>query len=210
EVDKAHLIGLSMGAYNILRFALDHPARVLSLTAASGGSGSYPPTREQFLRESRMVAEMYLASETLAGSGMFDGPTRIQLKAKRPDIWQEGADYFTGFSPIGAGNTLRQVQCERPSLYDFEDALSALAVPTLLMIGDEDELVIDTNVFLKRIMPHAGLLMLPKSGHLVNVEDPVVFNRAVDEFHAAIAAGQWPTRPAGSTSANVYTPEESA
>ena len=88
-----------MGAYNILRFALDHPDRVLSLTAASGGSGSYPPTREQFLKESRMVAEMYLASETLAGSGMFDGPTRIQLKAKRPDIWQEGADYFAGFSP---------------------------------------------------------------------------------------------------------------
>ncbi len=210
EIEKAHLIGLSMGAYNILRFALDHPDRVLSLTAASGGSGSYPPTREQFLKESRMVAEMYLASETLAGSGMFDGPTRIQLKAKRPDIWQEGADYFAGFSPRGAGYTLRQVQCERPSLYDFETELAALKVPTLLMIGDEDELVIDTNVFLKRTMPHAGLLVLPKSGHLVNVEDPAVFNRAVDDFHAAITAGQWPERPAGSRSANVYTPEESA
>lgn len=210
EIDKAHLVGLSMGAYNILRFALDHPDRVLSLTAASGGSGSYPPTREQFVKESRMVAEMYLASETLAGSGMFDGPTRIQLKAKRPDIWQEGADYFAGFSPKGAGYTLRQVQCERPSLYDFEAGLTALKVPTLLMIGDEDELVIDTNVFLKRTMPLSGLLVLPKSGHLVNVEDPVVFNRAVDDFLAAIEAGQWPTRPAGSTSANVYTPEESA
>ena len=78
------------------------------------------------------------------------------------------------------------------------------------MIGDEDELVIDTNVFLKRTMPLSGLLVLPKSGHLVNVEEPVVFNRAVDDFLAAFEAGQWPTRPAGSTSANVYTPEESA
>ena len=102
------------------------------------------------------------------------------------------------------------MQGERPSLYDFEAELGALKVPTLLVIGDEDELVIDTNVFLKRAMPLAGLLVLPKSGHLVNLEDSGVFNRAVDEFYAAVAGDQWPTRPAGSTSANVYTPEDNA
>ena len=210
NIDKAHLVGLSMGAYNVLLFALDHPDRLLSLTAASGGSGSYPATRERFLEETRMVADQFLASENLATTGMFDGPTRIQLKAKRPDIWAEGAAYFAGFSPKGAGYTLRQVQGERPSLYDFEAELGALKVPTLLVIGDEDELVIDTNVFLKRAMPLAGLLVLPKSGHLVNLEDSGVFNRSVDEFYAAVAGDQWPTRPAGSTSANVYTPEDNA
>ncbi|MHC4431331.1 MAG: alpha/beta fold hydrolase [Planctomycetota bacterium] len=210
EIDKAHLVGLSMGAYNILRFALDHPERVLTVSAASGGSGSYPPTRDHFLAETSAVADQFLASEKLADTGLFDGPTRIQLKAKRPEIWKEGADYFAGFSPKGAGYTLRRVQVERPSLYDFEAELGALAVPVLLMIGDEDELVIETNVFLKRAMPMAGLLVLPKSGHLINLEDPDIFNRAIDEFHAAVADGNWPSRPSGSTAANAYNPEETS
>jgi len=210
EIDKAHLVGLSMGAYNILRFALDHPDRVATVAAASGGSGSYPPTRDHFLEETRAVADQFLASETLADAGLFDGPTRIQLKNKRPVIWQEGAGYFAGFSPKGAGYTLRRVQTERPSLYDFETELAASTVPALLMIGDEDELVIETNVFLKRTMPLSGLLVLPKSGHLINLEDPGVFNRAIDEFHAAVAAGAWPSRPPGSTAGNAYNPEESS
>lgn len=208
EIDKAHLVGLSMGAYNILRFALDHPDRVLSIAAASGGSGSYPATRDRFLEETRAVAGRFLASETLADAGLFDGPTRIQLKAKRPEVWREGAGYFAGFSPRGAGYTLRRVQTERASLYDFEAELGASTVPALLMIGDEDELVIETNVFLKRAMPLAGLLVLPKSGHLINLEDPGTFNRAIDEFHAAVAAGNWPARPPGSTAGNAYRSRE--
>ncbi len=102
------------------------------------------------------------------------------------------------------------MQTERASLYDFEAELGALAVPTLLMIGDEDELVIETNVFLKRAMPMAGLLVLPKSGHLINLEDPAIFNRAIDEFHAAVAAGDWPARAPGSTAANAYNPQQDA
>jgi pimeloyl-ACP methyl ester carboxylesterase len=208
EIDKTHLVGLSMGAYNILRFALDHPDRVLSIAAASGGSGSYKPARDHFIEETSVVADQFLASETLADAGLFDGPTRIQLKAKRPDIWQESAGYFAGFSPKGAGYTLRKVQTERPSLYDFEAELAASTVPALLMIGDEDELVIETNVFLKRAMPLAGLLVLPKSGHLINLEDPSVFNRAIDEFHAAVAVNAWPSRPPSSTASNAYKPQE--
>ncbi len=208
DIHKAHLVGLSMGAYNILRFALDHPDRVLSIAAASGGSGSYKPTREAFLTETRKVADQFLASETLADAGLFDGPTRLQLKAKRPDVWREGAGYFAEFSPQGTGYTLRRVQTERPSPYDFEAELAASTVPALLMIGDEDELVIETNIFLKRTMPLAGLLVLPKSGHLINLEDPGVFNRAIDEFHAAVAADAWPSRPPGSTAGNAYNRQE--
>lgn len=205
NIEKAHLVGLSMGAYNILRFALEYPERVLSITVASGGSGSFPPTRSHFIAETKTTATMMLNSPTLAQSTLYDGPTRVQLKRKRPAEWQEFSTNFAKFSAKGAGNTLRRVQAERASLYDFEDPLAASNVPTLLMIGDEDELVIEVNVFLKRTMPLAGLLVVPKSGHLINLEDPDIFNRALDEFLAAVDSQNWPARPAGSANQNAYT-----
>lgn len=207
-IERAHLVGLSMGAYTILRFAMAHPERVLSLTAASGGSGSHLPTRDHFITETLAVAEQMLAADSLADAPLFAGPTRIQLRRKRPDVWAEFAGNFAGFSPQGAGRTLRQVQATRPSLYDFEAELAGVGVPTLLLIGDEDELVIEVNVFLKRTMPTAGLAVLPKSGHLINLEDPAIFNRAIDEFLAAVATARWPVRAPGTTGANAYTPQE--
>lgn len=207
-IDAAHLVGLSMGAYTALRFALLHPKRVLSVVAASGGSGSYKPTREHFLQETRAVADTFLASDSLANAVLYDGPTRIQLKRKNSEAWQEYAGNFAGFSPKGAGYTLRRVQAGRPSLYDFEAELRAATAPTLLMVGDEDELVIETNVFLKRTMPLAGLLMLPKTGHLLNLEEPDAFNAAIADFHAAIAAGNWPARDPASQAASAFLPED--
>src|SRR3546814_11021308 len=55
-IERAHLVGLSMGTYTGLRFALAHPGRVLSLVAASGGSGGHPPTRERFITDTRALS----------------------------------------------------------------------------------------------------------------------------------------------------------
>jgi len=109
---------------------------------------------------------------------------------------------------MGSAFTLRRVQAGRPSLYDFEAELKAMTTPTLLMIGDEDEPCIDTNVFLKRAMPSAGLVTFPKSGHLINLEDPGAFNAAIDDFLAALAAGSWPRRDASTTGASAYLSED--
>ena len=111
---------------------------------------------------------------------------------------------------MGSAYTLRRVQAGRPSLHDFADGLRSLATPTLLMIGDEDEPCIDTNIFLKRTMPGAGLVAFPKAGHLINLEDPPVFNRAIDDFHAAVAAGYWPLRDAATTGSSTYLSEGDA
>ncbi|MBT3809163.1 MAG: hypothetical protein HOF99_06650, partial [Rhodospirillaceae bacterium] len=91
---------------------------------------------------------------------------------------------------------------------DFEAALGAVATPVLLMIGDEDEPCIDTNIFLKRAMPSAGLMVFPKSGHLINLENPAAFNAAVDAFHRDMAADQWPRRDDATTGDSAYLSQE--
>lgn len=210
KIERSHIIGLSMGAYTGLRFALAHSDRVISLVAASGGSGSFPDTRAHFLEETRALADTILARNSLDLPGFAASATRTQLKLKNPDGWAEFANHFVEHSPMGSAYTLRRVQAGRPSLYDFAAELTAMTTPTLLMIGDEDEPCIDTNIFLKRTMPSAGLVTFPKSGHLINLEDPATFNAAIDDFLAAVAAGRWPRRDGSTTGASAYLSEAPA
>ena len=44
---------------------------------------------------------------------------------------------------------------------------------------------LDLAVFLKRTIPRCGLLMVPKTGHTINLEEPAAFNAAVEDFGSA-------------------------
>jgi hypothetical protein len=47
---------------------------------------------------------------------------------------------------------------------------------------------------MKMAIPAAGLCVLPKAGHTLNLEEPDAFNRQVAEFITAVEAGAWPPR----------------
>ena len=72
--------------------------------------------------------------------------------------------------------------------------MKRIAVPTLVMTGDEDEPCLEAALLLKRSIPTAGLVMLPRSGHTINLEEPDLFNRAVADFLAAVEVGRWEPR----------------
>lgn len=194
ELDQAFIVGLSMGAYTGLMLALQHPDRISGLIFASGGTGAHPDTRAKFKADALAMADQVLEIGSTDLPGFMEGPSRVQLQNKDKAAWQKFADHFKQHSPLGTAMTLRHVQAQRPSLYDFEAELAALSVPTLLLAGDEDEHVLDVNLWLKRIMPYAGLNIFPKSGHLLNLEEPAEFNRCVQEFVARVEAGDWHRR----------------
>lgn len=193
---EATVIGLSMGAYTGLRLAIHHPDRVTALVAASGGAGSPREQQKVFHDEAYARSEEYLEAGRMLADPFANGPTRTQLKRKDIRGWTEFRDQLAEHPAIGAAYTLRHVQGERPSLYDFEAEFNACQVPTLLMVGDEDDVCLDVNVWLKRAMPTAGLRVFPKSGHLINLEDPATFNAEIDDFLKQTRAGVWPVREA--------------
>ena len=79
----------------------------------------------------------------------------------------------------------------RPSLWHLADALRALKVPVLLITGDEDTPCIEPNLFLKETLPDAALCVMPRAGHLMNLEDPALFNTIMYEFLTAVDRGDW-------------------
>src|SRR6185437_9560423 len=96
--------------------------------------------------------------------------------------------------------TMRGVQMSRPSIFDLEAAMSRLKVPTLIMTGDEDEACLEPALFMKRKIRSCGLLVVPQTGHAINLEEPALFNAAVLEFLRFVEAGRWAERAGVTTS----------
>lgn len=192
---QAHVVGLSQGGYATLMFGLRHPRRATSLVVAGAGSGAWLPDRAQFIEHSRAQADRFVQEGSPAMAQAIGlGPTRVQLQNKDVRGWEEFVRYLGEHSALGSAMTMRRFQAERPSFFDFKADLSRLTIPTLLVVGDEDDPCLDTNLFLKRAIPTAGLWTIPKTGHAVNLEEPGLFNQGVQEFFSAVERGRWPAR----------------
>jgi pimeloyl-ACP methyl ester carboxylesterase len=192
SIEKAHIVGLSMGGYAALQFAISYPQMARSVVAAGAGSGS----PKAGLAEWRQQCAKRAAAIRAKGMGPFaeetgHGPTRIQLKRKDPRGWEEFMAHLRAHSALGMANTMARYQGLRPSLMDFGDALARLTMPVLLVVGDEDEPCLDINLFLKRTIPTAGLWFFPNTGHAVNLEEPAAFNAVVQDFLGAVEGGRW-------------------
>jgi pimeloyl-ACP methyl ester carboxylesterase len=195
DIARAHVVGLSMGAFSALHFGLQHPAMASALVVAGCGSGAPPELRARFR------ADCEAAAARIERDGMKNvapdlalGPTRVQLQNKDRRGWEEFARHLAEHPTKGSAMTLRHFQAARPSLWDFETQFRAMDVPVLLIVGDEDEPCLEANLFLKRTLPRAGLVAMPKTGHAVNLEEPAAFNAAVEGFLHAAESSAWPRR----------------
>jgi pimeloyl-ACP methyl ester carboxylesterase len=202
-IDRAHVVGLSMGGFTSLHLALRYPDRARSAVVAGVGYGAHPDVRESFRREAEAIASA-LDAEGAASFALryAEGPARVQFQNKDRRGWEEFAGQLAEHPSLGAANTMRGVQRERPSLYDLGGELARVDVPILLLVGDEDEGCLDANLMLKRKMPSAGLAVLPRTGHASNLEEPELFNRFVGDFLATVDAGRWTLRDPRSISSS--------
>jgi pimeloyl-ACP methyl ester carboxylesterase len=200
-VSRAHVVGLSMGGFAALHLLLRYPDRVRSAVVAGAGYGAQPEQREPFRLESGAVAAAFEADGSARVAERYAvGPARVQFQNKNPRGWAEFAAALGEHSPVGSALTMRGVQAVRPSLYALRSELAAITAPVLIMAGDEDEGCLEPALMLKRTIPSAGLAILPKTGHTANLEEPGVFNAAVDRFLAAAERGGWPQRDPRSVS----------
>ena len=194
KVDKAHVVGHSMGAYTALHVGIHAPARCISVVAAGCGWGSTPDVKKReemkalAAETGKMFAEEGIAS---AAAKYADAPMRQAQKNKDPRGYAEFARMLSEHSAEGHAQTMFNLQLKRPTLWEMETALKKLSVPLLIIVGDEDEPCIDGSVFLRRTAPTAGLLMIPRTGHNVPTEEPAAFNAALADLFAAAEAGRW-------------------
>ena len=185
-VGRAHLVGVSMGAASSLQFALRQPERVLSATLVGIGSGSDDP--QQFRETAEATARLIESGGMAALAAQMNGnPNRRRLKEKNPPEFRRFVEQLLAMSPAGHANTMRGVQGGRPPLYAQEERIASLRLP-VLVVGEEDAGCRKPSEFLKRVLPDASLHVIPQTGHCVNLEMPVEFNRLCLAFIDAIGA----------------------
>lgn len=191
-IERAHVVGLSMGGFAAIHLGLDHPGRALSLTVGGAGYGAEKEYEQYFRNVSLEVARQFETRGSASFAEVYAlGASRVQFQNKDPRGWREFADELARHSATGAALTMRGVQARRPSLYDLKERLARMAVPTLIVVGDEDDHCLQPGIFLKRTIPAAGLAVLPKTGHTLNLEEPARFNELVAEFIGLVEAGRW-------------------
>lgn len=190
KIEEAYIGGCSMGGGVALNFGLAHPEMTRALILAATGAGTtgretFEPKLEGMARQIEtegwaVIAERY-AHE----------PNRVQLLRKDLKGWREFVDELSAHSNPGSVHLIREVIIKRPPLSALEAQLKSLKIPALIMIGDEDDMCVDPALIMKKHLPGAGLLVLPQSGHVINLEEPAIFNRALLDFLTAVEAGKW-------------------
>ncbi len=189
-IKQAYIVGCSMGGSAALNFGITHPDMVKALSIIGTGSGT--TEREDFLSIFTDLARRLETDGMKAVAESYSrAPNRLQLLRKDPKGWQEHFEEFASHSAIGSALTVRGCMLRRPTIFALETQLQQLTMPVLIMVGDGDDYCIEPAIFMKRRIPNSGLVILPQTGHIPNLEDPEIFNRIVSDFLTSVEALSW-------------------
>jgi pimeloyl-ACP methyl ester carboxylesterase len=206
-IQRAHVVGLSMGAFATLHFGITYGYRAISLTVAGGGYGAHPAHYAQFQADARQNAE-FIRREGMArfAATYGHGPTRVQLQSKDPRGFEEFIRQLGEHSAAGSAATMLGYQARRPSLYALTEEMKRIDVPTLVIAGDEEEPALEACLLMKRCIATAGLAILPRSGHAINLEEPALFNQLLADFFHQVEAGRWGARDPRAAPPSIWGP----
>jgi len=177
DLPAATVCGVSMGGYAAFAFVRRHPTRLRALVLAdTKPAPDTEPARQARAEQAAKVrregtsaiADAFLPK--LLGKTTHE--TRPQVVARAREIIL--ANPARGISDALAGLATRA---------DSTPTLREIRVPTLVVVGEEDVITPPSEAeAMHRAIAGSALELIPKAGHLANLENPVAFNRAVEGF----------------------------
>ena len=181
KVERAHLIGCSLGGATVIDFTLEHPEMTDSLVLISSALGGYQfqgemPKTMKDLSTALESKDLARAAE-IALRIWIDGPQRTadQVDPRIRDAVRE-------MSLTALPNTFMKEEPLEPSA---SGRLGEIAVPSLVMVGDlDDDSVKAISDSLAVGIIGSQKVTIPQAAHLPSLEQPEQFNQAVLEFYA--------------------------
>ncbi len=178
KIERAHLVGLSMGARILLDFVARYPQRVASLilcdcfyafdhSLTPQKQAEFIELRQRPLLEGKTLAELAPALISSLVSPDCSPEVRDQLRASIKALHVES--YLkTLAASIG---------------YNRTAALDSIRVPVQLIFGADDRLTpVSIGEEMQARIAHARLAVIARAGHLSNMEQPEQFNQVMADF----------------------------
>ncbi len=178
DIDRAHLVGLSMGGVISQRFLLDHPRRVRSATLASTSAEISEAAGANWQKLATRVESR--------GFGRVDASRSFAaaFAAANPEIVAASSAQTASNDPAAYAAAARAM-----SAYDMSAELRGTRVPCLILQGLDDQLTPPGgSVRMHRAVPHSRLLLIPGAGHSLPIENPLLFASTVLSFTGAVEA----------------------
>ncbi len=177
-VASAHLVGLSMGGRIALDFYERAASRVKSLALVDtfpGYDDSFTPAaREQFVR---IRKQPLIEGKEPRDIAPTVAKTLVSSCATEDHINQ----LIDSMSRLHKDSYIKAI--EAMTMYEPVADLSKIAVPTLVIVGDQDRLTPPTVARqMAASINGAELVILRNAGHLANIEQPALFNSIIEEF----------------------------
>ena len=182
-IERAFIVGISMGGFISLQLTLRHPELVekLVLTSTSAGGPTHVQPGPEMLamlgrdRRGTEPGELGRQSYTL-----IMAPGYAEQHPEEMDRVAENARY----RPQSSEAYLRQLQACMG--HNASDRLSQIQVPTLVVHGEVDPLVpVENGKYLAQHIPGARLILYPNTGHIPIIERADDYNRDVLAFLAS-------------------------
>ncbi|MBL8674851.1 MAG: alpha/beta fold hydrolase, partial [Rhodospirillales bacterium] len=175
-IGKTHSMGLSIGGMIGQAFALEHGGRLLSMILCDTLPAS--PAGAAASWEERKAAVRAAGGLSTLADGSMDRWFTPAFKAANPARFKQIRDTIVGTTAQGFLGCAAAIQN-----FDFEARLPTIAVPTLVVCGDDDPgTPPDRNRFIAAKIPGAAYVEIADARHLPNVERPAAFNKAMMSF----------------------------
>jgi len=178
DIEKAHVLGLSVGGAFAVDFAAEHPEMVDSLILAAAATSDLRDEFSEGLSAlSAMAKEKGVSApiETLLQIPTFIAPENVEAIQKTREILFRNAHIFEDDFPL--------IRFWQPPQIAINDMLSKITAPTLIIVGSKDDSAIhEIAEMLEKNINHSKRLFIEDAGHLVNMEKPREFNQSVINF----------------------------
>ncbi len=185
RVDRAYLVGVSLGALTALHLALEHPEMIRGLVLVGSGLSGYRFT-------DAATTGQWPAIDQALQRVDFSLAAELQLR-----LWVDGPSRLPGDVPTAVRDRVREMMIERyatlkrSTVQPLQEAASRLAdirTPTLILVGELD--VPDIHRIAKLLttgIQGARCVTIPGTAHLPNMEQPEEFNRLILDFMKQVA-----------------------
>lgn len=189
---RFRLLGHSMGGMVARRLVLDHPERVDALILMDTAPGPVPGIDGALIELAAEVAltdGMDTLRAALDAHAPLGTPAHERLLATRPGYREFCDRKWQALSPVMWATLVRAIRDQDDEL----DAMAAIRVPTLVIVGEQDEPFLGPSRAMASRIPGAQLVVIPDAGHSPQFENPAAWREALDRFFdrlGMVAAGQ--------------------
>ena len=178
-VQRAYVVGISLGGYVGLQLVLRHPEQVEKLVLVSTSATYIPPSPEMMaqMRQLQQDQQLEVGERMQRVLALVSAPGYFANHPQDLDRIAEWARY----RPQSQEAAFRQMQASMT--YDVSGQLDRIQVPTLVVHGELDQRVaLENGRFLAEHITGARFIRYPNTGHLLIIERAEEFNRDVLAF----------------------------